>query len=69
MLLVNIFSQVAFGSGLHDLNLGMIQGGAWPSMVPEECVVEGGVGFLPNRSLAQVKQELTAAIESSPDEA
>jgi acetylornithine deacetylase len=50
-----------------QLNLGMIRGGAWPSMVPEECVVEGGVGFLPNRTLAQVKQELTAAIESSPD--
>jgi len=50
-----------------QLNLGMIQGGAWPSMVPDECVLEGGVGFLPNRSLAQVKRELVAAIESSPD--
>lgn len=47
--------------------LGMFHGGSWPSMVPDECIVQGGVGFLPNRSMAQVKAEMVAAIESSPD--
>ncbi len=38
--------------------LGMFHGGSWPSMVPDECTVEGGVGFLPNKRMAAIKQEL-----------
>ncbi|HEY3396729.1 MAG TPA: ArgE/DapE family deacylase [Armatimonadota bacterium] len=51
-----------------QLCLGMINGGAWPSMVPDECTLEGGVGFLPNTNMTRVKEQLVAAIESSDDE-
>ncbi len=51
-----------------QLCLGMIHAGTWPSMVPEECTVEGGVGFLPNTNMAAIKEQLTAAIESSEDD-
>jgi len=51
-----------------QLCLGMIHAGNWPSMVPDECVLEGGVGFLPNKTMAQVKQEMEAAIRRSEDE-
>ncbi len=48
--------------------LGMIHSGQWPSKVPDECVLEGGVGFLPNKSIAQVRAELEAAVMRSDDE-
>ncbi|MFO7947491.1 MAG: ArgE/DapE family deacylase [Armatimonadota bacterium] len=48
--------------------LGKIRGGDWPSMVCGECTLEGGVGFLPNKNMDQIKDELQAAIESSDDE-
>jgi acetylornithine deacetylase len=48
--------------------IGMIQAGQWPSKVPDECVVEGGVGFLPNKSIADVRAELEAAVMRTEDE-
>jgi len=48
--------------------IGMIQAGQWPSKVPDECVVEGGVGFLPNKSIAEVRAELEAAVMRTEDE-
>ena len=48
--------------------IGMIQAGQWPSKVPDECVVEGGVGFLPNKSIAEVRAELEAAVMRTDDE-
>jgi acetylornithine deacetylase len=48
--------------------LGMIQAGQWPSTVPDECVLEGGIGFLPNKTLDQVRAEFEAAIMRSDDE-
>jgi acetylornithine deacetylase len=50
-----------------QLNVGMIRGGEWPSMVPAHCRVEGGVGFLPNTSLDQVKAEMVRLIEERGD--
>ena len=50
-----------------QLCVGMIQGGEWPSMVPARCHVEGGIGFLPDRTLAQVKQDLARWIEERGD--
>jgi len=50
-----------------QLNIGMMRGGEWPSMVPAHCLVEGGVGFLPNTSLAEVKAELKRLIEERGD--
>lgn len=48
--------------------IGKIRGGDWPSMVCGECTVEGGVGFLPNKSMDQIKEELREAIESVDDD-
>jgi len=50
-----------------QLCVGMIAGGEWPSMVPARCHVEGGIGFLPDRSLAEVKGALADLIEGRGD--
>ena len=46
-----------------QMNVGVMQAGEWPAMVPARSVIEGGFGFLPNRSLADIKRELLAAVE------
>ncbi len=51
-----------------QLCLGTIRAEGWPSMVAGECVLEGGVGFLPNKEMAEVKQELYEAVMRSDDE-
>jgi acetylornithine deacetylase len=51
-----------------QLNFGTISGGSWPAQVPDYCVLEGGVGFLPNKTMQQVKEELVAALESTEDD-
>jgi len=51
-----------------QLCLGIIRAEGWPSMVAGECYLEGGVGFLPNKSMQQVKQELWDAIMETDDE-
>ena len=48
--------------------LGMIQGGEWPSMVPAEVTLEGGVGFLPNKPMSLIKEEIEQAIRATGDE-
>lgn len=51
-----------------QLCIGTIHAEGWPSMVAGECVMEGGVGFLPNKSMDQVKEEFLAAIMETDDE-
>ena len=51
-----------------QLNVGTMQAGEWPSMVPAKAVIEGGVGFLPNKSMGEVKKELKQIIEESGSE-
>lgn len=51
-----------------QLCLGTINAGGWPSMVAGECVLEGGVGFLPNKRMADIKQELWDAVMTTDDE-
>ncbi len=51
-----------------QLCLGTIRADGWPSMVAGECVLEGGVGFLPNKSMEEIKQELLAAVLSTGDQ-
>lgn len=46
------------------VNIGSIHGGQWPSMVAGDCVVEGGIGFLPNKRLADIRNEVRQAIEA-----
>lgn len=54
--------------GTVKVNLGTIHGGEWPSMVAPKCTVEGGIGFLPNKRLAEVRDEVRAAIEANASE-
>ena len=51
-----------------QLNVGLVRAGDWPATVPGECVLEGGVGFLPNKRMADIKRELAEAILSEADE-
>ena len=46
-----------------QMNVGVMQAGEWPALVPARSVIEGGFGFLPNRSLADIKRDLRAAVE------
>lgn len=50
-----------------QVNFGVIKGEGWPSMVCGKVILEGGVGFLPNKNLGQVKQELDRVIKSCGD--
>jgi len=50
-----------------QVNVGMLHSGDWPSMVAAKSVIEGGVGFLPNRSMEQVKAEVKEVIENIDD--
>lgn len=50
-----------------QVNLGTISGGDWPSMVAGWCELEGGVGFLPSKTLAEVEADLRGLIASHPD--
>jgi len=51
-----------------QLCLGSLHAGEFPSMVAGRAVLEGGVGFLPNKSLAEVKAALAECVESASDD-
>lgn len=51
-----------------QVNLGVMNAGTWPSMVPGHAVLEGGVGFLPNRTILQIKEELAELLQNIPNE-
>jgi len=51
-----------------QLCVGMIKAGVWPSMVPDYCEVEGGMGFLPNKDLLEVEEEMRQWILDRGDE-
>lgn len=44
------------------VNIGMVRAGDWPATVPAEAVAEGGISFLPNKTLEQIKSDFTQAI-------
>ena len=46
-----------------QVNVGKMRAGEWPSMVPGRAVLEGGVGFLPGTTLADVKRELADRLD------
>lgn len=50
-----------------QVNVGMLHSGTWPAMVAANAVIEGGVGFLPNRSMDQVKREVKDVLASIDD--
>ena len=51
-----------------NVNIGMIQGGEWPAMVAGNCAVEGGIAFLPNKRLADIRDEVRRVIEAEAGE-
>ncbi|MCX8052905.1 MAG: ArgE/DapE family deacylase [Armatimonadetes bacterium] len=50
-----------------QVNIGILHAGSWPSQVAANAVIEGGVGFLPNRSMEQVKKEVKETIDQIDD--
>lgn len=50
-----------------QVNVGIIKGGDFFSIVPDLVTMEGGVGFLPNRSMEQVQAELGEVIRQIDD--
>lgn len=44
------------------VNIGMVRAGDWPATVPAEAVAEGGISFLPNKTMEQIKTGFTQAI-------
>jgi acetylornithine deacetylase len=50
-----------------QVNIGVVRAGEWPSMAPGTCVVEGGVGFLPNRTMRSVQEDLLRLIPGAGD--
>lgn len=50
-----------------QVNVGIIKGGDFFSIVPDLVTMEGGVGFLPNRTMKQVEDEIRAVIGSIDD--
>jgi acetylornithine deacetylase len=51
-----------------QVNIGTMHAGDWPSAVAGFAVVEGGVGFLPNKRMEDVKRELHEAVMQTDDE-
>lgn len=51
-----------------QLNVGIFQGGHWPSAVAGEALIEGGVGFLPNKAMADVRADLERIVANHPDD-
>jgi acetylornithine deacetylase len=50
-----------------QINLGRIEGGEWHGSVPELCRVWCALGFLPERSVAEVKALLRKTVADLPD--
>jgi len=51
-----------------QVNFGQLSGGDWPSTVAGWCVLEGGVGFLPNKNLQVIREDLERLVAEHPDE-
>lgn len=51
-----------------QVNFGTIKGEGWPSMVCGKVELEGGVGFLPNKNLSRIKEEIEDVIRNCGDE-
>ena len=50
-----------------QVNVGIIKGGDFFSIVPDLVTMEGGVGFLPHRSMDQVEQEVRDVVNGIDD--
>jgi len=45
------------------INIGKIQGGSWPSSVPDVVTLEGRIGVGPHEEMREVKKQLAACIQ------
>ncbi len=45
------------------LCVGKIHGGEWPSAVPEECILEGLIEFLPGERMEEIKEEFEKVVK------
>jgi acetylornithine deacetylase len=50
------------------ISIGVIQGGSWPSSVPESLIAEGRAGLVPGEDLETFKGEFIAAVDRAADE-
>jgi acetylornithine deacetylase len=46
------------------VNIGRVRAGDWPSTVPGECIAEGGIAFLSNRTSRQIEAEVRDLLAS-----
>ncbi|HOM26220.1 MAG TPA: ArgE/DapE family deacylase [bacterium] len=51
-----------------QLNFGVIKSDGWPSMVCGKVEIEGGIGFLPNKTLDGIKSEFEDVIKNCGDD-
>lgn len=47
------------------LNVGIIEGGDWPSSVPAECALAGRLSFYPGTPLQRVRDDVTATVRAA----
>lgn len=62
--------QVPLFEGFEDpmpIVFGKLAAGEWPATVPDDALLEGVLGFLPNRRVDQVMAEMKAAISARTD--
>ncbi|HOE12964.1 MAG TPA: M20/M25/M40 family metallo-hydrolase [bacterium] len=50
------------------LTFGTLSAGKWPSAAPNHAVLEGVLGFLPNKTRFQIMDEIRAAVANTGDE-
>jgi acetylornithine deacetylase len=50
------------------INIGKIQGGSWPSSVPDLVTMEGRIGVGPHEEMSEVKKQLAACVKEVSDQ-
>lgn len=50
------------------INIGKIQGGSWPSSVPDLVTLEGRIGVGPHEEMSEVKMQLAGCIQEVSDQ-
>lgn len=50
-----------------NLNIGVIQGGDWPSTVPGECELHCRLSFFPGQTVEEIRAQVEAAINAAAD--
>jgi acetylornithine deacetylase len=69
--LLNASRGIALFDGFPNpmpITFGKLNAGNWPATAPGEAILEGVLGFLPNKTRCQVMQELHQAIQEEGDE-